>query len=227
MVCGILSRVPSFCDVSDLCGELGGSMETEFSRTYGGDPPSRLLLSLGSLRLLADLSPLTEGHLLVVPTQHHLNFSQFTAARPGELSALTERLAPPYRALYGDISYLEHGSSSDMRRSACINHAHLHVLPIRADELISVMRNDGLDEVPLDHIEDLAERVDEDVPYYLASDTRSAWMFGVGKPMPKQYLRSVAARLLGLEEGTWDWATYIRHDVCRRTIVRMSAALAS
>jgi diadenosine tetraphosphate (Ap4A) HIT family hydrolase len=180
---------------------------------------------MGSLRVLADLSPLTEGHLLVVPVPHYLNFAQFTAARPGELSALTERLAPAYRVAYGGASYLEHGSSSDMRRSACINHAHLHVLPLRTDEVISVMFDDGLDEVHLDHLEELSERADEDLPYYLASDTRSASIFGLGKQMPKQYLRWVAARLLQLEDGTWDWATYIRHDVCRRTIAKMSTTL--
>jgi diadenosine tetraphosphate (Ap4A) HIT family hydrolase len=211
----------SSCDLSDLCGELGGAVESEFSRTYAGDPSSRILMTRGSLRVLADLSPLTEGHLLVVPVQHYLNFAQFMAARPDELPALTTELTPTYRRLYGDVSYLEHGSSSNMRLSACINHAHLHVLPLRTDEVISMMHRDGLEETLIGDLQGLAKHADDDLPYYLASDTQSAWMFGLGRHMAKQYLRSVAARLLQLEDGTWDWAAYIRRDLCRRTIVKM------
>lgn len=216
-----------FCDPSDLCSELSGSTETEFRRVYGGDPASRILLSHGSLRVLADLSPLVEGHLLILPVQHDLSFAQFTAAHPDELSFLGSLLLPVYRRIYGDVTYLEHGSSSDMRGAACINHAHLHVLPLRTADVVTAMRADGLEEVELDHLADLAQWAGEDLPYYLVSDTTYASVFGIGRHMSKQYLRSVAARLIGLEAGTWDWAAYIRHDLFRKTMATMATALSS
>lgn len=214
------------CDMSDLCAELRGASDTEFSRAYGGDPPNRILMSHGSLRVLADLSPLTEGHLLIAPVDHFLNFAQFAASHPGEVAALTSRLAPVVRQVYGNIAYLEHGSSSDMRRSACINHAHLHALPIDADDVADVMRADGMEEVRLEHFEALSERARDDLPYYLVSDTHRVLIFGIGEHMPKQYLRAVAARVLRLEDGTYDWAGYIRHNVCRRTIATFRDVLA-
>lgn len=223
--CVKVDEVGTRCDLSDLCDELGGSTDTEFRRVYGNDPPSRELLAYGSLRVLADLSPLVEGHILIVPVQHYLNFGQFIAEHPHDLRNLGEVVLPAYRHLYGDATYLEHGSSSDMRQAACINHAHLHVLPLKTRDVVTSMRADGLEEVRLSKIEDLALSAGDDLPYYLASNAQSGSVFGLGKHMPKQYLRAVAARLLGIEDGSWDWALHIRKEVCRQTVSNLRSVL--
>src|SRR4051812_29282292 len=105
----------------DLCAEMGGATdETEFGRTYEGDPGDRVILASENLRLLADLSPLTTGHVLLLPTQHYLNFASVMAGHATEVMDLLQTIWPTYVSEYGQLAVLEHGSSSAMLGSACI-----------------------------------------------------------------------------------------------------------
>jgi diadenosine tetraphosphate (Ap4A) HIT family hydrolase len=213
------------CDESDLCYELAGESETEFRRLYEGDPSSRVLIESSNLAVIVDLSPLVEGHVLVLPKRHYLNFCEVIADHAAELGALLNRLLPVYEQLYGRYSLLEHGSSTEMRTSACINHAHLHILPVEAGDIRSAMTADGLTELQFPTLGSLAVRAQEDASYFLCGDASGISLFGVGVTMPKQYLRALAARVLGLEDDTWDWAVFIRKNVCRETFNGLYDAL--
>src|SRR3712207_831311 len=57
-------KLPFQCPNSDFCAELAGTAETNFFRTYCGDPETRMLGNTDNLAVVADLSPLTSGHIL-------------------------------------------------------------------------------------------------------------------------------------------------------------------
>lgn len=49
-------------------------------------------------------------------------------------------------------------------------------------------------------------------------DQRGVRVYGVGARPQSQYLRSVAARVLGLGDGEYDWAVVVRKQLLRATV---------
>lgn len=207
------------CEGADLCAELAGSAHTEFSRTYDGDPPSRLLGATDSLALLADLSPLAFGHMLLLPKRHHLSFVTVSQEHGAELALALDLLVPAYRSAYGGrLTVLEHGSAPDMVGTACIHHAHWHLLPLDPADVDAVLERDGLPAQEVDGLAGLASGpVDE--PYFLRwSPGHGMRLHGVGARVRRQHLRAVAGEVLGTPDPEWDWTAVVRRDVLRRTV---------
>lgn len=136
------------CACSDFCDELAGAAETSFFRAYRGDPESRLLGQTENLAVIADLSPLTLGHILILSRQHYLNFAQVVEAYPFEITTLLNLLRPQYVQTFGRMTILEHGSAENMVNGACITHAHLHLLPISRQAVDETIESDGLHWTP-------------------------------------------------------------------------------
>lgn len=84
------------------------------------------------------------GHLLVVPVAHHICFGQVVRENSTEIADLLGRMLTEYERTFGPPTFLEHGSSSDMSASACVAHAHWHVVPVDAAEVNRWMVRDGL-----------------------------------------------------------------------------------
>lgn len=89
-------RISHRCVNLDFCDEFAGVAETSFSRTYRGNPESRLLGQTENLAVIADLSLLTSGHILILSRLHYLNFAQVIEAYPSETKALLNLLLPQY-----------------------------------------------------------------------------------------------------------------------------------
>jgi diadenosine tetraphosphate (Ap4A) HIT family hydrolase len=208
------------CDGSDLCAELSGSAVTEFSRTYEKNPQSRILLESTNVAMIVDISPLVEGHLLVVPKKHYLNFASVMLDYRHEAVQVTQRAKDWVRETYGSVTLFEHGSTSDQSGGACIAHAHIHVLPIAATGLVAVMRRDELELTELSDITSWTEIAETPRPYLLCSDGEHSFVTFPSGRVRHQYLRSAAAEVLGIPDPQWDWSLVIRRNLLRNTVRR-------
>ncbi|GGP60711.1 HIT family protein [Streptomyces melanogenes] len=209
------------CVGSDLCQELAGSRDTTFSMVYKGEPPSRLIHSTDNFRLLADLSPMTLGHLLLLPVDHYFSFAQLANAFDEELPELLGKVEPAYRETFGMFTVLEHGSSPGMQSGACISHAHWHILPVdgrRVDELILA---DGLAPTALAGLEHLAAF--DSVPYFMCLHEDGMNVYRPRPAMPRQYLRAKVAEIVGIADPLWDYALVVRKELFRETVALTSA----
>jgi len=206
------------CSGADFCQELAGEPETEFGRVYAGDPPSRIIGRSANLALLADMSPLCAGHLLVVSNRHHLSFAEVVSDHGAEVEAFTCEIFDQYQRTFGRAIILEHGSADGIDGSACITHAHWHIVPLSFDATDKILRHDGLTSVDLDRLSDLA--VAGGRPYFFCADQDVRRLYGVGQAMRRQYLRSVAAALLDIPDPEWDYALVVRKDLLRTTLAR-------
>lgn len=212
------------CDGSDLCAELSGSADTEFSRTYEGDPESRILLETTNFAMVVDISPLVEGHLLVVPKKHYRNFASAMLDYRHEAVQITRRARDWLRETYGSVALFEHGSTSDQFGGACIAHAHIHVLPVEASGLVAVMRRDELELIALPDITSWTEIAETPRHYLLCSDGERSVVTFPSARVRHQYLRSAAAEVLGIPDPHWDWSLVIRRDLLRNTVRRYSGS---
>lgn len=203
---------------------MSGHESNEFTRTYDGDPRSRVLDETHHFAIVVDISPLVEGHLLIVPRKHYLNFGSAMVDYPDEAIGALERARDWVRETYGTVALFEHGTTPDRAGGACIDHAHVHVLPVAAEALVDVMRGDDLELETLGDIASWMDIADTSRSYFLCSDGESLLVAFPVRPVRRQYLRSAAAQVLGMSDPDWDWALFIRKDLLRETVRRYKVA---
>ena len=206
------------CVGSDLCQELAGSDDTSYAYTYQGDPPSRIIWRSKHLSLIADLSPLVTGHLLMVSNWHYYSFAEVISYHQREVTRFREFVQRQYSRTFGPPLVFEHGSTHDMEGSACITHAHWHFLPMAAAAVDQIMERDGFQSVRLGELAELGTSTFLGVPYFFRSADKDHVVYRRELPARRQYLRSVAVEILGIPDPEWDWATVIRKDLHRETM---------
>ncbi|MEV3921164.1 HIT family protein [Actinomadura coerulea] len=206
------------CVGSDFCQELAGSENVTFHRVYDGSPPGRIVGRGNTFALLADMSPLTWGHLLLVPNAHYVSFGALMCDHAEEVAAALKQIIPPYAATFGEPVFLEHGSTMRMDGSACVTHAHIHLLPLPFKEVNELILRDGLAPTALGDIADLEQFGHDDLPYFYCGDAAEHQVYAAVRTKPRQYLRSVAGRLLGIADPEWDYAVVVRKNVLVATM---------
>jgi diadenosine tetraphosphate (Ap4A) HIT family hydrolase len=208
----------STCDDAELCDELRVDGISTFAVTYQGDPPSREIAAVPGFRLIVDLSPLTVGHMLLVPEDHYLSFGHLNAVQLDHVRAILALLRPLYVTAFGQMTVLEHGSSS-RTPSACITHAHWHIVPVAGSQLADVLIGDGLIATQLPDFTALRRFAVADHPYYYCClDGDTHLVFDAQRRIRAQYLRSAVGTVLGIADPEWDWSVVIRKDLLRATM---------
>lgn len=203
----------------DFCQELTGAQNTSFTRTYNGNPPSRIIARSKNLTLMADLSPLCPGHLLLVSNYHYYSFAEVCRDQMDEVNEVVNQVWPLYLSTFGEPVVLEHGSTANIEGSACISHAHWHFIPISANHILAAMGADGLGYADLDSLSDLAELADRQVPYFYVANKEYRRVYGIDRRMRQQYLRSVVGAIIGIHDPLWDWALVIRKEHLRASMI--------
>jgi len=191
-----------------------------FSTIYEGEPASRLIYKTENFRLIADLSPLTVGHLLLLPVEHYFSFAQVVEELESELTMVLCHIEPMYRETFGAFTVLEHGSFQGMRSSACISHAHWHILPLDGRQINELILGDGLVPTVLTDRKQLA--IFNDAPYFLCLFDGELHVYRARNPMRNQYLRSVVGNIVGIDDPLWDYALVTRTELLRETVARTS-----
>lgn len=79
---------------------------------------------------IPDRSPLADAHLLICTRMHLSNFGHAGAASLRESASLIIQLA--LRSITGPncVLFFEHGSRSCTHPKGCVDHAHIHVVPL-------------------------------------------------------------------------------------------------
>lgn len=176
--------------------------------------------------MLADYAPLVPGHVVVVPVEYVLSLAAARPAAIAEVEPVVARLRSILGELYGDdFLVVEHGSSLDMpARSACVLHAHLHVLPVSFD-FSDDLRSRNVSIVEASDVTDALSRAPRTHPYLLwgnESWTRFAPLTATSD-VPRQYARELIARHLEIE--AWDWNAFPVKPLLRQTVADIGARL--
>lgn len=205
------------CDDSRICDELKGRRdEIPYFEVYGHDQPSRVIAESPRFALIADISPLTPGHTLLVPKDHFISFGSIPTNAWDELEAFRDNCVRLIEKHYGIPTILEHGSSSSMRSSPCVSHAHWHLVP-GCQEAYKIFESDGLTGEDIESWKNLSTLAEADSAYiyYHFGSLHRAYSENLSKR--HQYMRIVIAELLGIAEPEWDWA-FLKPANLRATI---------
>jgi diadenosine tetraphosphate (Ap4A) HIT family hydrolase len=214
----IMFNMPEQCDDSQLCAELNGETEgIAFHVLYQGDPESRIVTRSDNFALVADIAPLGIGHTLLVPRNHYINFGIIPDEFTIELDGFREHCLSLISDRYGPATVLEHGSSSNMRSSACISHAHWHLIP-HLKSPVHIFERDRLRGFAVDTWQGLGAFAKLDRPYIYYNFGSEHRIYSTNLSKRHQYLRIVMAEILGIPEPEWDWALSLRPDLLRETV---------
>ncbi|NEQ48514.1 MAG: HIT domain-containing protein [Leptolyngbya sp. SIO3F4] len=89
-----------------------------------------------NFKVLSDIAPLQEGHLLISTIKHYYSLSDLDMNALSELSRVTDWVYHILTQVYGGtVVFFEHGMSSNCNLSACgVEHAHLHAIPLNEEK---------------------------------------------------------------------------------------------
>jgi diadenosine tetraphosphate (Ap4A) HIT family hydrolase len=167
------------------------------------DLPSRSIAESDHFAVISDISPLSPGHVLVIPKAHLLNFGSVNEEQRGELTQLLTRVKEVISHCYDTPVIMEHGSSTCSDGGGCISHAHLQVFPARVEMLQPLSR------FRVEHITsfwDLRRWSDRDEPYVFFQDRdEDMYIADEINGIEKQFIRIQIARSIGLPDPQWDW----------------------
>jgi diadenosine tetraphosphate (Ap4A) HIT family hydrolase len=170
--------------------------------------------------VIPGLGAFVPGYVLVFPEQH----IESTLRIPGEVGpAFGDLLSRTIRAVtevFGPATVFEHGSCSrrNVRRSACLDHAHTHVMP-GVYGLSSAVRE--FFRWPVDQLE---RALSTDVGYLLLDEPPYGPQYGPD-PGISQYLRRCIAAKLGVPDE-WDYLLFPRLNNVTETVKALSGRLA-
>ena len=154
------------------------------------------------------------GYILISPAQHQSSVQAFAADAAPDFLAFVEDVVGVVERMYGPSTLFEHGScrAEERQRSACITHAHIHVLP--GAYSFSLL---GLSVRPLGTLADLvnvppAQRADG---YLMYREPGGLVQYSPDAGV-SQYFRRHVARMLGRPDD-WDYAVFPQWENVRAT----------
>ena len=118
-----------------LCAELAGNMDTDFHNRTSHGIPSRILIARNGFTIVPDIAPIVAGHLLIATTAHRTAMSMLDERMLQDLDGTMSLTASVLTNAYQTPTiFYEHGPVDEFERGGCcVDHAHMHALPVAVD----------------------------------------------------------------------------------------------
>ncbi len=169
----------------------------------------RVLFESPNFVIVPSLGQIVEGYLLIITKEHYPSMGHLPPQLYAELLWTIERTCDILRTQYGcSCVQFEHGPvNSRQRGPCCIDHAHLHLVPMDLDLVsteLQLARTSTADDYP----KNASEYIQAGLPYlYVKAQnggTHSAILMDASD-LPSQYMRRILANAAG-KPHEWDWA---------------------
>jgi len=165
------------------------------------------------------IGPLAEGHTLLITKGHLTSMARLPKNQLPEFREAKTQMGLAVGRLFGKAVFFEHGDNGQntSRPACCIDHAHLHCMPLDFD-LVGMVKRDYPNCRELTDIAELEEMKDKN---YLYIEDQEGRMFAVDTPnLPRQYLRKVISTELG-HQAAWDFWVFPDHETARKTQAKL------
>ena len=196
-----------------FCRELQSGKLPDFIEA---DIASRILHETERFVVMADISPLVPGHVMIVPKAHILCYGAVEDTQRGEFSGLVNAVRTILAEHYGPSVILEHGTSSLEPVADHVTHAHLHIVPVDIDIRDSLV---NYNTTTIARLSDLSRWAVRDEAYiYFESCAGDRVVADRIVDIKRLFIRSEIARCIGLPDPLWDWRRHILNDNLRATV---------
>jgi diadenosine tetraphosphate (Ap4A) HIT family hydrolase len=156
------------------------------------------------------------GYSLIISKEHFLSFAYLPEHLFPELEAFRDNVLDKlHNICQHPITIMEHGALNRCQRGgSCIDHAHLHLMPLAADLYPILSERFSFGE--LESMSDVRRFNDAQIPYlYYQREGLPSHAVQLSQDVPSQTLRRIACQALGTPE-LWDWRNRPLRDVLQR-----------
>jgi diadenosine tetraphosphate (Ap4A) HIT family hydrolase len=171
--------------------------------------------------VIPGLGAFVPGYVLAFPEQHVESTLRVPRKVRPAFNDLVSRTAQTVSEIFGPTTIFEHGSCAlrDTRRSACLDHAHTHILPGLYG--LSEAVPEPVGRSPDHH----GPTWNPDAGYLLLDEPPRGPRYGID-PGISQYLRRCIATKLGIPDE-WDYLLFPRMDNVQETVRVLYGRIAS
>ena len=186
------------------------------------DIGSRILHETGRFVVMADISPLVPGHVMIVPKAHILCYGAVEPVAQDELLCIVNGTRAILGERYGPSVILEHGTSSREPVADHVTHAHLHIVPAAID-IRDALGN--FNSKKIESLSDLSAWAARDAEYiYFESRAGERIVADQIVGIKRLFFRREIAKQIGLPDPLWDWRRHILNDNLRSTVEALRQA---
>jgi diadenosine tetraphosphate (Ap4A) HIT family hydrolase len=156
------------------------------------------------------------GYTLIISKEHFLSYAYLPEQLFAELEAFRDNVLDKLHNLTPHpITMMEHGAIDRCQRGgACIDHAHLHLMPLAPDLYPILSEKFTFEE--LGSMSGVRRFKDDQLSYlYYQREGHRSHGVELSQDVPSQLLRRIACQALGTPE-LWDWRDRPLRDVVRR-----------
>lgn len=205
-----------------ICAELSG--DTRHNPAFRDQEAlgvSPILEEMGEFVVLSAVGALVPGYVMLTPRRHVSAMGLLGQSKLGQLPDILDWLDSGLRDRFHlPVVMFEHGCSlTGARAGACVDHAHVHAMPIDCAGLVA---RDLRSAYGLEHCRpgDREALCGDGAPGYVwVRDPAGREFVGSGRRVPSQAGRRAVAQRLGVPDQ-WDWAMFPQLANMRATITR-------
>jgi diadenosine tetraphosphate (Ap4A) HIT family hydrolase len=176
---------------------------------------SRIAFSSDNFVVLPSVSPLVEGHVLLLPKDHITSLAQLTEDNKKEFDSLLQFVYRKVDNLWSRPIIFEHGVGEGRTGGCGVTHAHLHMVPLptvhRGSLWSAIIGELGAlpSQGPLSEVLDNLYAEDS---YLIVGDNTKQTSCCVREGLPSQMMRRLIAKTLSLSNWNWremfNWAGF-------------------
>lgn len=192
-------------DACLLCDELWSKNPLSHQLNLWDDPVNKVIFESKHFVVLRDISPIIPGHCLILTKKHFTSFSRLPNNWWTELGNIKKKAIPVIASRFGDPFLFEHGSvSGKMKVGACIEHAHIHLIPayVSVTDSLSDYTNAPLQCSQIS-MPEVFTGVKASYLYYEDQNGYGCIIENPRQPVPQQIIRRIVAKKYKIAD--WDW----------------------
>ena len=151
-----------------------------------------------------DLFPLVKGHFLIITKEHYCCYGQAPKEIIDSVKIAYHFIENSIFKDHINILSFEHGTAFEEIGGSSINHAHLHVLPIKFDMIPYIKNSEYINTEPQTiSFEKLGKLYETKTPYlFVKNSIENSIVFEVKNQIPSQFLRMIIGNALKVP---YDW----------------------
>lgn len=187
-----------------FCRELmDNRIPAEFMKQCG--IVNRVFKESDNFVAVPSVSPITVGHVLIIPRTHITSLVQVKHTMISELNSFVTSIIRLVAINFKVPVIFEHGIGEGKVGGCGVNHAHLHILPVKPDSIVKVILNISKQfslgaPIPLTNFLTYG---DNKKSYLLFGQSTQRMLYTYNENIPSQYVRRLIAK--EIDSSLWDW----------------------
>jgi diadenosine tetraphosphate (Ap4A) HIT family hydrolase len=176
----------------------------------------RILYETDNFIVIPTIGSLVPGYIMIVSRDHFSSMAYLSTKQMDELINLLSLLKSfIHNKLNINPIIFEHGSADGCANlsACCVDHAHLHIVPINLSEVNIILERSQLKKIL--NMECLT--LFKGTPYVLYSDAYNNYYASQNSVFPSQYFRKWIAKETG-HPYEWDWKNYEFLENVKKTL---------